>query len=96
MYIYNNTSLINTNKLMTINNQIIECVNKYKCLGIHIDNKLKYNKNIMELKKNISKLIYIFKKMSFIIENNTLLPLYNSLIVTNYMYLLSDNLENKL
>ena len=76
---------VNTNNLITINNQTIDCVNQYKFLGIHIDNNLKYKKHITELRIKIAKLIYLFKKMIFIIDTNTLLLLYNALIVPNYM-----------
>ena len=79
MYFYNDTSLINTNNLITINNQCIDSVKQYK---------LKYKKHITEIKIKITKLIYLFKKMYFIIDTNTLLPLCNAIIVPNYMYYL--------
>ena len=64
------------------------CVNQYKFLGVYIDNKLNYKKHIIELKNKIAKILYLFKKNSFIIDTKPLLLLYNALIVPNYMYFL--------
>ena len=50
MYFYSNTSITNTNEIITLNNQTIHCVNQYKFLGLYIDNKLNYKKHIIELK----------------------------------------------
>ena len=88
MYFYSNTSITNTNEIITLNNQTIHCVNQYKYLGLYIDNKLNYKKHIIELKIKLAKILYLFKKISFIIDTKTLLLLYNALIVPNYMYCL--------
>ena len=34
MYFYSNTSITNTNDILTLNNQTIHCVNQYKFLGL--------------------------------------------------------------
>ena len=88
MYFYINTSITNTNEIITLNNQTIHCVNQYKFLGLYIDNKLNYKKHIIELKIKLAKILYLFKKISFLIDTKTLLLLYNALIVPNYMYCL--------
>ena len=88
MYFYSNTSITNTNEIITLNNQTIHCVNQYKFLGLYIDNKLNYKKHIIELKIKLAKIFYLFKKNSFLIDTKTLLLLYNALIVPNYMYCL--------
>ena len=88
MYFYINTSITNTNEIITLNNQTIHCVNQYKFLGLYIDNKLNYKKHIIELKIKLAKILYLFKKISFLINTKTLLLLYNALIVPNYMYCL--------
>ena len=88
MYFYNNISITNTNEIITPINQTIHCVNQYKFLGLYIDNKLNYKKHIIELKIKLAKILYLFKKNSFIIDTKTILLLYNALIVPNYMYCL--------
>ena len=87
MYFYNNTSITNINEIITLNKQIIHCVTQYKFLELYIDNKLNYKKHIIKLKIKLAKILYLFKKNSFIIDK-TLLLLYNALIVPNYMYCL--------
>ena len=68
MYFYNNISVTNINEILTLNNQTIHSVNQYKFLGLYIDNKLNYKKHIIELKIKLAKILYLFKKMSFIID----------------------------
>ena len=75
MYFYSNTSITNTHEIITLNNQTIHCVNQYKFLGLYIDNKLNYKKHIIELKIKIAKILYLFKKISFLIDTKTLLLL---------------------
>ena len=65
MYFYSNTSITNTNEIITLNNQTMHCVNKYKFLGLYIDNKLNYKKHIIELKIKLAKILYLFKKNHF-------------------------------
>ena len=40
IYFYNDKMLTNINNLITINNQTIECVKQYKCIGIQIKIKI--------------------------------------------------------
>ena len=70
MYFYSNTSITSTNEIITLNNQTIHCVNQYKFLILYIDNKLNYKKHIIVLKIKLAKILYLFKKNSFIIDKN--------------------------
>ena len=73
MYFYNNTNITNINEIITQHNQTIHCVNQYKFLGLYIDNKLNYKKHIIELKIKLAKILYLYKKNSFIIDTKNIL-----------------------
>lgn len=68
---------------MTINNQIIENVVFYKCLGVHLDNKLNWKENTaVLLKKAQSRLFFLSKLKSFDISPGLLGGFYESILAS--------------
>ena len=79
---YFNTIII---YIIKIDNVDIELVNYYKFLAITLDNKLKYSLHIDFVCIKLSKIIYLFKKLSFLNLINLIL-LYNSFFLSNVSY----------
>ena len=83
---YFNTKLTNH---ITIDNIQIDIVDNYTFLGLYLDTKLIYifNIHIDNLNMKFSKIIYLIKRLSYLIINiKNLILLYNSLFLSNLTY----------
>jgi hypothetical protein len=69
-----------------INNQDIEHVKTFEYLGIKIDEGLLWNAHIEKIRKKITKVIGILTHLRRFISSQTLLTLYNSLILPHLLY----------
>ena len=79
---YFKTKIINN---INFNNTNIEIVDRYTFLGIILDSNLTYSLHIINLCNKISKIIYIFRKLTFLNIRNLIL-LYNSLFLSKMSY----------
>ena len=66
---------------LKIDDTDIKIVNKFKFLGIIIDNKLDWNSQIDYLYSKLSRAIAILKKVNFILNNTLLVLLYNAFCI---------------
>ena len=55
-------------------------------LKVYLDHKLDYNMNISKVIGKISKIMYILKRVSKILNTKSLILLYNSLIVPTFFF----------
>ena len=72
--------------ILTIANTEIQCVESFNFLGIKIDQNLTWTKHVNYLCNKISKTIGIMDKPKSIIPGNSLLLLYNLLILSHLNY----------
>jgi len=71
---------------LKINNNVIEKVDTFKFLGIHIDSTLSWHKHINETSNKISKTNGILSYLSRFIPSKILLIIYNSLVLSHLNY----------
>ena len=61
---------------ITIDGEIVERVEKYKYLGIILDNKLKFDSNVLNIYKKCHHIIYCLQRLRNIGINSKILALY--------------------
>lgn len=71
---------------ININNNILKKVESTKFLGITLDNELKLDKHIFNIKAKISKATGIINKARKCLNKNTLTTLYYSFIYSHLIY----------
>ena len=71
---------------LTINNTNIECVDEFNYLGLMLNKHLNWKQHITKIANTISKTIGIINKLKYELPENTLLTLYNSLILPHLNY----------
>ena len=83
-----NKKSVNRNVNISIENNKIERVSFTKVLGVYIKIKLfnTFLKNINEIEKKVAKNIVIIKRVSFILDSDSLFTLYCSLILPYFQY----------
>ena len=69
-----------------IRNESLSYVEKMKFLGGVLDNNLKFTEHISNVCNKISKLSFIFNKLSYIVPPNILRTMYFSLFYPHIMY----------
>ena len=79
---YFNTKIINN---INLNNANIELVDRYTFLGNILDSNLTYSFHIINLCNKLSKIVYLFRKLTFL-NIRKLIILYNSLFLSNMSY----------
>lgn len=76
----------NNNVALYLNDEEIQCVVDIKYLGIHIDNKLKFDLHANYICKKISKKIGFFSRIRNKVSYDCAVILYNTLILPHYNY----------
>ena len=71
---------------LTINNTNIECVDEFAYLGLLLNKHLNWKQHITKIANTISKSIGIINKLKYELPENTLLTIYNSLILPHLNY----------
>ena len=81
-----------------IDNTALEFVDSFNFLGIIVDKHLNWNSHIKKISKQIAKTTAIMNKLKHYVPNDTLLTLYNALILPhlNYGILLWGHKANRL
>ena len=69
-----------------IDGKVIDCVSEFRFLGIVIDNYLTWKSHIAHVCNKVSKLIGIFFKTRKILDTDTLVMLYNTLVKPYFTY----------
>lgn len=72
--------------ILTINGEIIEKVSSFKYLGVHIDEKLRWDVHIRELVTNCSSLCGVLWKLSRFVPKQVLLKIYFAFVHSRYQY----------
>ena len=63
------------------NNHTIEEVRSFECLGVIIDNELLWKDHVSKVSKKVSQKIGILRRLKAYVNENTLLTLYNSMVL---------------
>ena len=71
---------------LLIDNEKICCVDEFNFLGLTITKQLSWKKHIDKISNKISKIIGVLNKLKFIIPDQILLTIYNSLILPHLNY----------
>ena len=71
---------------LLIDNEKICCVDEFNFLGLTITKHLSWKKHIDKISNKISKIIGVLNKLKFIIPDQILLTIYNSLILPHLNY----------
>jgi hypothetical protein len=82
--IFNNKTKTQIN--ITYKNSKIECVNNFSYLGMYLDNKLKFDIHIKEIKKKIAPVTGLFKKISKNIPEKIKRQLFFNLFQSKILY----------
>ena len=69
-----------------INDVVIERVFHTKFLGVEIDHKFCWKEHIKKVQSKVAKNVAILYKLKYLLESNTLLVMYNTLILPYLMY----------
>ena len=71
---------------LQINNNIISCVNTFNFLGLQLNDNLKWNTHIEFISKKITRTIGLLYKMKYILPQDILLSIYNTLVLPHLNY----------
>ena len=69
-----------------IQNESLSYIEKMKFLGVVLDNKLKFDEHISNMCNKISKISFIFNKLSYIVPPNISRTIYFSLFHPHITY----------
>ena len=69
-----------------VNNNAIEKVDNFNCLGLHLNTRLTWHTHVSEISKKISRAVGIIKKMQWIFPTEILLAIYNALVLPHINY----------
>ena len=84
--VFGKTSGTSSSRTVTINGTELIEVESTKFLGVFIDNKLKWDKQIKHVQSKISKSISILFRVKDLLDTSALLTLYNSLVLPYLTY----------
>ncbi len=84
--IIHRATLTNCTLNLKVGDKPIKQVNEAKLLGIIIDESLTWDKHIYKMCNKISKRLGLLKRLKNFIPNNTLLMLFNSLVLPHFDY----------
>ena len=73
---------------LIINDNLIEHVDQFNFLGLHLNSRLTWNTHVEEISKKISRTIGVLKKLQLTMPKNILLSIYNALILPQINYCL--------
>ena len=85
MFFYKPQKCVKIPKL-TINNTNKECVDEFNYLRLMLNKHLNWKQHIAKIANTISKTIGIINKLKYELPENTLLTIYNSLILPHLNY----------
>ena len=81
---------------LTINNTNIERVDEFNYLGLMLNKHLNWKQHITKIANTISKTIGIINTLKYELPENTLLTIFNSLILTHFNYcMLAQGYDSK-
>ena len=72
--------------IITIDDETLEQVEQTKFLGVIVDSKLTWQYHIANISSKISKLLYVFTRVRYVLDKSSLLTLYYSLIYPHLTY----------
>ena len=73
---------------LTIDGHVVKIVDKFKLLGVTIDNKLTFNKYISDLKKAINQKLFSIKRL-FYLSTSVKIQFYKTFVMPYFNYCLS-------
>ena len=88
MLITPKTNSSHLNIQVLYNNNLIECCESCKYLGVVLDNKLNFKHQINLLENKLAKAIDILSKLRYLLPSSTLLLLYHALVQPHILYAL--------
>ncbi len=77
-------NLTNCTLNLKVGEKTIKQVNEAKLLGIIIDESLTWDKHIHKMSNKISKTLGLLKRSKKVIPSNTILMLFNSLVLPHF------------
>lgn len=77
---------VTTHSTLIVNGVVIEEVSNFKHLGVHIDNRLRWDVHIREIVTSCSSLSGMLWKLSTFVPQHVLLKIYFAFIHTRYQY----------
>jgi hypothetical protein len=78
--------LVLENLKIKIGEEELECVDSIKYLGVIIDEKLKFDKNILDIQKKVGKKINFIQRLGGELNKFSNITLYKSIILTHFVY----------
>ena len=79
-------SLLPSEPHICLDGHFIERVNSYKCLGVHVDEKLSWEAHISEIVSKVAKVLAALRRLKPICPQSTLVTIYKSLILPHLEY----------
>ena len=71
---------------LMLNNENVEQTDNVKYLGVHLDENLKFDEHVDKLVGKINRGLGILKRSSFVVEKDSLLTIYNTIILPHFDY----------
>ena len=88
MLIAPKTNSSNSNNQVLHNNNLIECCESCKYLGVVLDNTLNFKHQIHLIENKLAEATGILSKLRYLIPSSTLLLLYHALVQPHILYAL--------
>ena len=82
------TNSSNLNIQVFYNNNLIECYESWKYLGVVLDNKLNFKHQINLIENKLAETIGILSKLRYLLPSSSLLLLYHALVQPHILYAL--------
>lgn len=86
MLFRNSQTVVPPHPPLNVANEVIEEVQSFKYLGVHLDNRLTWRKHIDEVVSSCSALCGILRKLAWILPQHALLKIYYAFINSKYQY----------
>ena len=83
------TKMNNPTLHLSINKNVIDCVNELKTLGLLIDNNLTWKQHINTLSQKLSGIIGLLWRIQHFLSDNMKILFYNSYVLSRMDYFLS-------
>ena len=79
-------SLLPSEPYISLDGQLIERVNRYKCLGVQVDETLSWEAHISEIVSTVAKVVAALRRLRQICPQSTLVTIYKSLVLPHLDY----------
>ncbi len=79
-------SVNNVQFRVTVDNKVLENVNSYKCLGVIVDNELKWHNQVSDVMRKVFGKLALLRRLKGFLDPSTLNTIYKALVQPHFDY----------